>query len=72
METDDIQCYDENQAEQDIAFMRRTVYKTTLEQTFAEKLKNTRAYRQKLCADENVNVKEKFPYFFTNTDLVSL
>lgn len=68
----DIQRHDEEQAERDISFLRTTVYDESMEQTFAKKLKDTIAYRKKLCKDLRVNVAERFPYFFINTDLVSL
>lgn len=37
-----------------------------------QKLSDTKAYRRKLLKDPNVNIIECFPYFFVNTDLVSL
>lgn len=67
-----MQSYDEEQAKQDIAFLRRTVYDESKKQIFAEKLKDTKDYRKMLCKDLNVNILERFPYLFVNTDLVSL
>lgn len=64
--------YDDEQAERDIFFLRRTVYDESMEQIFAKKLKDTKHYRKNLCKDLNIDIIERFPYFFTNTDLVSL
>lgn len=62
--------YRDKQAEEDIAFLRRTKYDESKKNIFAKKLKDTLRYRKNLCKDLNVNVVERFPYFFTNTDLV--
>lgn len=71
METEN-QNYDEEQAKEDVAFLRRTVYDKSMEQIFVQKLKATKDYRKNLCKDLNVNILQRFPYFFTNTDLVRL
>lgn len=52
--------------------MRRTVYDKSNEQIFVQKLRDTKVYRRQLLKDLNVNIVERFPYFFVNTDLVSL
>lgn len=63
--------YDDAKADEDIAFLRRTLYDKSKETVFAEKLRATKRRRQEMCKDLNVDIVQQFPYFFVNTDLVS-
>lgn len=64
--------YSEENAKADIELLRQTlVHKSTWE-IFEQKLKSTIEYRNKICDDENINLLERFPYFFTNPELVRL
>lgn len=63
--------YDDAKADEDIAFLRKTVYDKSKEKVFAEKLRATKRRRQEMCKDLNVSIVERFPYFFENTELVS-
>lgn len=40
-------------------------------QILKDNLRVTREYRRKILYDKNIDLLEKFPYFFVNTDLVS-
>lgn len=56
----------------DFLFLKTTVVSTDNLDKVKEKLKNTIEYRRQLLADEEIDLKEHFPYMFVHPELVRL
>lgn len=66
---------DQQSAEQkiadDVIFLKSLVVSNENINIFIEKLNSTRARRMEMLLDKNIHLKEQFPYFFTNIELVN-
>lgn len=60
---------DQRNAE-DVIYLKSLVVSGETKDTFMEKLNSIRRYRMEMLLDKNINLKEQFPYFFTNPELV--
>lgn len=64
--------YTEEDARIDIEFLRMMVIDESNMEAIMQKLKDTIDYRKQICDDLNINLLERFPYFFTHSELVSI
>lgn len=60
----------EEAATEDILFLKSLVVSEENMHIFLQKLNSTRTHRQKMLLNKEINLKEQFPYFFTNPQLV--
>lgn len=60
-----------NQAANDVIYLKSLVISEQNMDIFIEKLNSTREHRRNMLLDKNVNLKEQFPYFFTNPKTVT-
>lgn len=64
------QTIDDETAAAEVLLLKAMVVSEENMETIIEKLNLTREYRQKMLLDKNMNLKEQFPYLFTNLSLV--
>lgn len=64
------QRYADQRNAEDVIYLQSLVVSGETKDTFMEKLNSTRRYRMEMLLDKNINLKEQFPYFFTNPELV--
>lgn len=63
--------YTEDQAKNDIEILRTMQVNQSNMPEITQRLKSTIGLRNGICDDVNVNLLERFPYFFTHSHLVS-
>lgn len=61
---------DDETAAAEVLLLKSVVVSEENMETIIEKLNLTRQYRQKMLLDKNMNLKEQFPYLFTDLSLV--
>lgn len=59
-------------AQADIVFMKSMVISDDKMDILLQKLNSTRKFRQAMVLDKSIHLKEQFPYFFTNPELVNM
>lgn len=69
-ENDECVEYTEKDAIADVEKMRTGLVNKFTMETYEKRLKATIDYRNKICDDQNINLLERFPYFFTHSELV--
>lgn len=57
-------------AANDVIYLKSLIVSEENMEIFIEKLNSTRNYRLIMLQDKTVNLKEHFPYFFTNPEMV--
>lgn len=55
----------------DVIFLKSLVVSDKNMDIFIQKLNFTRIHRNKMLLDKNIHLKEQFPYFFTNPEMVT-
>lgn len=55
---------------EDVIFLKSLPVSNENMNIFIEKLNSTRAHRMEMLMDKSIHLKEQFPYFFTNIELV--
>lgn len=63
--------YTEENAKADVDFLRTTALTKSNMTIFEQKLKATMNYRKSICNDANIDLLERFPYFFTHPESVN-
>lgn len=57
---------------EDLDYLKYCVVNDAMDDTFIQKLNSTREIRKKIMDDQQTDIREHFPFFFVNPNLVSL
>lgn len=70
-DTDVETVYTQENAESDLQILKRTVFNSSTDMDMIKiKLNATCNFRSELMSDENIDIREYFPFFFSNPHLV--